>query len=88
MPPLSGGEKIALTSHEVSEADHEALEKVGFTREETWDVAAFFAMSNRLTNMASICTDDEFYLLGRTPKESSYVAKLLERASELVLASK
>jgi uncharacterized peroxidase-related enzyme len=64
--------KVALASHEVSDADYEALEKAGFTREEAWDIAAiaaFFAMSNRLVNMASIRPNEEFYLLGRTPKE-------------------
>jgi uncharacterized peroxidase-related enzyme len=64
--------KVALAAHEVSEADYEALEKAGFTREEAWDIgaiAAFFAMSNRLVNMADIRPNDEFYLLGRVPKE-------------------
>lgn len=64
--------KVALAAHEVSEADYEALEKAGFTRDEAWDIgaiAAFFAMSNRLVNMADIRPNDEFYLLGRVPKE-------------------
>ena len=64
--------KVAVASDEVSEADYEALDKAGFTREEAWDIgaiAAFFAMSNRLANIASIRPNDEFYLLGRTPKE-------------------
>ena len=64
--------KVALASDEVSESDYEALDKAGFTREEAWDIgaiAAFFAMSNRLANMASIRPNDEFYLLGRIPKE-------------------
>jgi len=64
--------KVALASHEVSEVDYEALDKAGFTREEAWDIgaiAAFFAMSNRLANSASIRPNDEFYLLGRVAKD-------------------
>jgi uncharacterized peroxidase-related enzyme len=64
--------KVALASHEVNEADYEALDRAGFTREEAWDIgaiAAFFAMSNRLANMANIRPNDEFYSLGRVPRE-------------------
>jgi uncharacterized peroxidase-related enzyme len=64
--------KVALASDEVSDADYEALDKAGFTREEAWDIgaiASFFALSNRLANMSNIRPNDEFYLLGRVPKE-------------------
>ena len=64
--------KVALASSEVSDADYEALGKAGFTHEEVWDtgaIAAFFAMSNRLANAFNIRPNDEFYLLGRIPKE-------------------
>ena len=64
--------KVALASDEVSESDYEALDKAGFTREEAWDIgaiAAFFALSNRLANMSNMRPNDEFYLLGRMPKE-------------------
>ena len=40
---------------------------------DSWDIgaiAAFFAMSNRLANMTSMRPNDEFYTLGRTPKQS------------------
>ena len=63
--------KVALAAHEVSEADYQALDKAGFSRDEAWDIgaiAAFFAMSNRLANMASMRPNDEFYLMGRVPK--------------------
>ncbi|HYA74731.1 MAG TPA: alkylhydroperoxidase, partial [Roseiarcus sp.] len=36
--------------------------------EDVWDIAAiaaFYAMSNRLANFASIRPNDEFYALGR-----------------------
>lgn len=64
--------KVAVASDEVGEVDYQALDKAGFTREEAWDIgaiAAFFAMSNRLANIFSIRPNDEFYLLGRVPKE-------------------
>jgi len=60
--------KVATRSHEVEEADIAALEEHGFAREQVWDIAAiaaFFAMSNRLANFASIRPNDEFYALGR-----------------------
>ena len=44
----------------------------GFTPDEIWDIgaiAAFFGMSNRLVNMAEIPPNEEFYLLGRLPRE-------------------
>jgi uncharacterized peroxidase-related enzyme len=64
--------KVSLAAWEVNEADYQALEKAGFTRDEAWDmgaIAAFFALSNRLANMASMRPNDEFYLMGRVPKE-------------------
>jgi uncharacterized peroxidase-related enzyme len=64
--------KVSLAAYEVSETDYQALEKAGFTRDEAWDIgaiAAFFALSNRLANMASMRPNDEFYLMGRVPKE-------------------
>jgi uncharacterized peroxidase-related enzyme len=64
--------KVALAAHEVSEADYQALDKAGFSRDEAWDIgaiAAFFALSNRLANMSSMRPNDEFYLMGRVPKD-------------------
>ncbi|HRP97607.1 MAG TPA: peroxidase-related enzyme [Rhodocyclaceae bacterium] len=63
--------KVALRSGEVDEADFAALREHGFGDEDIWDIgaiAAFFAMSNRLANLASMRPNDEFYLLGRIPK--------------------
>ena len=64
--------KVALESHAVGDADIEALRACGFTADDVWDIgaiAAFFAMSNRLANVASMRPNDEFYLLGRVPKK-------------------
>jgi len=63
--------KVSLSAQTVGEADYAALRAHGFSDEEAWDIgaiAAFFALSNRLANMASMRPNDEFYLMGRLPK--------------------
>ncbi|QIT55748.1 peroxidase-related enzyme [Aquisalimonas sp. 2447] len=60
--------KVALCSEDIEDADFAPLREHGFTQDDIWDigaVAAFFAMSNRLANMASMRPNDEFYGLGR-----------------------
>jgi uncharacterized peroxidase-related enzyme len=64
--------KVSLRSSEIGEADYAALREHGFTDEDAWDIAAiaaFFAMSNRLANMTSMRPNDEFYLMGRVPRQ-------------------
>ena len=61
--------KVALEAYAVNEADYAALRSHGFTEEDAWDIAAiaaFFGMSNRIANAASIRPNDEFYMLGRS----------------------
>jgi uncharacterized peroxidase-related enzyme len=63
--------KVALDAQSVGDADYVALRAHGFSDSDAWDIgaiAAFFALSNRLANMASMRPNDEFYLLGRVPK--------------------
>ncbi len=65
--------KVSLESHTVGDPDYDELRKHGFTDEDIWDIAgiaAFFAMSNRIANAISLRPNDEFYLMGRLPKES------------------
>jgi uncharacterized peroxidase-related enzyme len=65
--------KVAARSHELEEADYEALERHGFTSEDAWDIAAiaaFYAMSNRLANAFSIRPNDEFYAMGRERRDA------------------
>lgn len=60
--------KVALRAQEVGPEDHAALAAAGFGPDEIWDIGAitaFFGMSNRIVNMASIRPNDEFYALGR-----------------------
>ena len=63
--------KVAVNSVAIDDADFTALREHGFTDEDIWDIgaiAAFFALSNRMANMISMRPNDEFYLLGRTPR--------------------
>jgi uncharacterized peroxidase-related enzyme len=63
--------RVALESHTVEQADLDALRAAGFTPDDVWDIAAiaaFFALSNRLANVAAMRPNDEFYLMGRMPK--------------------
>jgi uncharacterized peroxidase-related enzyme len=64
--------KVALDSQAIGDEDFAALRHHGFTDEDIWDVgaiAAFFALSNRMANMISMRPNDEFYLMGRVPKQ-------------------
>ncbi|MDQ3734426.1 MAG: peroxidase-related enzyme [Actinomycetota bacterium] len=50
----------------------ERLADVGFSQDDIWDIgsiAALFALSNRLAHWAAVPPNDEFYLLGRLPRE-------------------
>jgi hypothetical protein len=49
-----------------------ALASHGFSDDDTWDIAAiaaFFALSNRMANVTGMRPNDEFYLMGRLPKD-------------------
>lgn len=59
---------VCADSGTVLDDDIEAMRANGFTDDEVWDIAAiaaFFAMSNRVANFASIRPNDEFYAMGR-----------------------
>jgi uncharacterized peroxidase-related enzyme len=63
--------KVATRSAEVVDADYAALHGHGFSDEDIWDIgaiAAFFALSNRMAALIDMRPNDEFYLLGRTPR--------------------
>lgn len=60
--------KVSRNSHEIEDSDYEKLATYGFSQDDIWDigaVAAFFAMSNRMANMASMMPNQEFYSMGR-----------------------
>lgn len=59
---------VALDSAALSDEDLDEMRQAGFSDDEIWDIgaiAAFFAMSNRLANLADMRPNDEFYRLGR-----------------------
>ncbi|MEY4711576.1 MAG: hypothetical protein RIS88_1026 [Pseudomonadota bacterium] len=63
--------KVCLRSHEINDADFEALHAHGLDDEDAWDIAAitaFFGLSNRMANTTSMMPNPEFYLLGRVPR--------------------
>ncbi|HZY15834.1 MAG TPA: peroxidase-related enzyme [Ramlibacter sp.] len=64
--------KVCLRSHEVEDADFDALHAHGFDDEDIWDIAAitaFFGLSNRIASFSNMQPNPEFYLLGRVPRE-------------------
>jgi len=64
--------KVCLRSHEIEEADFQALHPHGFDDEDIWDIAAitaFFGLSNRMASFSNMLPNPEFYLLGRVPRE-------------------
>ena len=60
--------KVSQSAYAVGEADFATLGGHGFTMDDVWDIAAiaaFFGLSNRMANVASMRPNDEFYSLGR-----------------------
>ena len=64
--------KVCNDSSALGEDDFEALRAHGFSDEDAWDIAgitALFGLSNRMANFTSMRPNDEFYLMGRVPRE-------------------
>ena len=64
--------KVCERSHEIEEADFDALHAHGFDDEDIWDIAAitaFFGLSNRMASFSGMLPNPEFYLMGRLPKD-------------------
>ena len=60
--------KISNNAQATSDADFELLQNHGFDQEDIWDIAAitaFFGLSNRMVNFASMQPNKEFYNMGR-----------------------
>ena len=60
--------KVATQSQKISDADFVTLRDHCFNDEDAWDIgaiAAFFALSNRMANMAGMMPNAEFYSMGR-----------------------
>jgi uncharacterized peroxidase-related enzyme len=64
--------KVSRAANEVSETDLAEIAGHGFSDDDIWDItaiAAFFALSNRLANVTAMRPNDEFYMMGRLPKQ-------------------
>ena len=64
--------KTALEAYAINDADFEILRGHGFSDDDIWDIgaiAAFFGLSNRMANMTNMRANDEFFLMGRLPKQ-------------------
>jgi len=65
--------KVSLSAQTVTDTDIAAVKSHGFKDDDVWDItaiAAFFALSNRMANVTNMRPNDEFYLLGRLPKQA------------------
>jgi uncharacterized peroxidase-related enzyme len=64
--------KVCTDSAAVEEADFAALRAHGFDDEDIWDIGAitaFFGLSNRMANLSGMRPNDQFFLMGRVPRE-------------------
>jgi uncharacterized peroxidase-related enzyme len=64
--------KVCHDSASVGEDDFAALRGHGFSNEDIWDIGAItalFGVSNRMANLISLRPNEEFYLLGRLPRD-------------------
>ena len=64
--------KVAWHAEDIDDQDFARLRDAGFDDDDIWDIgaiSAFFGLSNRLANMMSLRANDEFYLMGRVPRE-------------------
>jgi uncharacterized peroxidase-related enzyme len=64
--------KVCTDSAAVEEADFAALRAHGFDDDDIWDIGAitaFFGLSNRMANLSGMRPNDQFYLMGRLPRE-------------------
>ena len=72
MAMLDFAMKVSRDAEEIGEVDFDALRVHGFSDEDIWDIgaiSAFFALSNRMANLIIMRPNDEFYLMGRVPKQ-------------------
>jgi uncharacterized peroxidase-related enzyme len=64
--------KVSQQANTISEADFADIAGHGFSDDDIWDIAAiaaFFALSNRMANVTGMRPNDEFYMMGRLPKQ-------------------
>ena len=69
---LDAAMTLAATPDAFGEEDIEQLFEHGFSEEDVWDIGsitAFFALSNRMAHLAAMRPNDEFYTMGREPRQ-------------------
>src|SRR3954464_4573778 len=65
--------KVSQQAQAVDELDFAALKDHDFSEDDIWDIAAiaaFFALSNGVAKVTAMRANDEFYLIGRLPKQA------------------
>lgn len=63
---------IGMQAGELNQTWKDRLLAVGFTLEDIWDIGAitaFFGLSNRMVSLTGTPPNEEFYLMGRVPKQ-------------------
>jgi uncharacterized peroxidase-related enzyme len=71
---LDFAHKVTVASHLIDDDDFERLREHGFSDDDVWDIgaiSAFFGLSNRMANLSAMRPNDEFYLMGRVPKQKT-----------------
>ena len=69
---LDFAEKLTESPGKVDDADVQALQEVGFSKEAVWDITSvvgFYNLSNRLAQVVDMRPNDEFYTLARGPRD-------------------
>lgn len=64
--------KVCREAEDIDEADFATLHAHGFDDEDIWDIgaiSALFGLSNRMANLLSLRPNDEFYAMGRIPRD-------------------
>ncbi len=64
--------KVCDRSHQIDEDDFTTLHAHGFDDEDIWDIAAitsFFGLSNRMASFSGMQPNNEFFLMGRVPRD-------------------
>jgi uncharacterized peroxidase-related enzyme len=83
--------KVCTDSAAIAAADFDALHTHGFSDEDAWDIGAitaFFGLSNRMANLMALRPNDEFYLMGRMPRQDQRAASSTAASSSTTGVSK
>lgn len=65
--------RLSAVPEEVDDGDIARLRAVGFDDDDIWDIAAvvaLFALSNRMAHALALVPNEDFYLMGRLPRDA------------------